>query len=960
MTRLAESDTLPAMLTRKMAQLALLSSSFQETIRGRFDDASDEETRLAKTLATHPYFQDAVIVIDGFWDFTSPQEQLISRFFRQAKEVMISFVVQRGETALFSLPLRSARRLLRLAGEADCRVKNVVLEEPAEHTPLSFLKNHLMHTGKVFDGAPDGITLTACKDAFDQADAIARDVVRLLQNGAQMRQIAILSRGAENDECLAMALEERGVSTFWEQKRALEKTPVAKTVLLGAAIALRDRREETVRAYLQSAVFACPEEERFLLEEYTAPWRISGEVLLSDKALEQNPEGYGALTARAEKMLEKINRAKTRVFAPLRRLSVGLSAGTNEEKIMALVAFLQEAGTEKLLLDWIESYKEAGDFEEAGALLRTWNTVLERLSALARTLGAQTSTNEHFLDLLRIAFSGALPGAVPPGQDRVFLGQVGFARPEGIRHVLLADLNAGVFPRADRTDTILTLSEREALAYLGYTIDASSTSGDRETFLFYLTCALAKDSLSLYYRGAENGSADNSAMSLFARRVLALFPALETRHSGDLALPQTASDAFSYYASLPVGDPCKEELASFYRDDPDWTQKALTLQSGRAFLQKTPFLQEEKPYRGRDVNMTYSRMNTYLSCPYSYFARYRLDLKESGRAQFASNLVGSFVHRVMELVLAHFAAAHLSPGEVDDKELAEVNRDACRTALKDIVGIADESATFLARQMEKNTLAILKNLKAEFSVSGFAPVFFEKDLTDLGDGYRLELEDGTHLVLYGSIDRVDLYQAKDGTSYVRVVDYKTGGHEFSLDGVGNGTDLQLLIYLFALWDGGFLWEGEKLSLAPAGILYLNGMADTPLCETKEEYLRESKKDYPPLERRGLLVNEPFLLAAQDPQASGEFLPEKKLVLLSREKLEHLKKAVEKNFLAIARRLKDGDIEPLPLRDPSGRTDACKYCPYHALCRNHPKHFRPWKTDAAKALLEPEPAKEETL
>ena len=214
--------------------------------------------------------------------------------------------------------------------------------------------------------------------------------------------------------------------------------------------------------------------------------------------------------------------------------------------------------------------------------------------------------------------------------------------------------------------------------------------------------------------------------------------------------------------------------------------------------------------------------------------------------------------------------------------------------------------------------------------------------------------------MYGSIDRVDLYRAKDGTHYVRVIDYKTGGHEFSLDGVCNGSDLQLLIYLFALWDGGFLWENETVSLAPAGMLYLNGMADAPLCETKEEFSRAAAKDYPALERRGLLVNDPLLLASQDPEGNGEFLPEKKLVLLSREKLELLKKAVEKNFVAIARRLKDGCIEPYPLRDPAGRTDACQYCPYHALCRRDPACFRPWKTGAANDLFKHGSDQEERL
>ena len=698
--KLAASDTVAPALRRKLEQVALLLSSFQAAIDGRFDDADSEEARLAKTLARHPYFQDAVVIVDGFWDLTAPQEALLFRFLQQAKEVFVSFAARRGDHALFSLPLRCARHVLRLAKEAQCPVQNVVLEEKEDPSAPAFLKNHLLHVEKAWEGVPEGVELVACGDCFDQANAVARDVMRLLQKGAKMREIAVLSRTPENEECTAIALEERGIRCFWERRAPLEKCPAAKTVLLGAAIALRDRREETVRAYLQSAVFSCPEEERFLLEEYAATWQIGGNVWLSEDAFTQNPEGYGPLTARAAQTLDKVNRAKHTVFLPLRRLATGLAAGTNEEKIMALIAFLRDAGTEEIVFREIDARKNEGDFEEAGALLRSWNTVLERLSALARTLGEETSDDAHFLDLLRVALSGSLPGAIPPGQDRVFLGQVGFARPEDVRHVILTDLNAGVFPRADRTDGLFLLSEREALTDMGYRLETGEAAGDRETFLFYLTCALAKDSLTFYYCTDDKSGAGAAGLSLFGKRVLSLFPALSPRLSDADAAPQTKADAFSYFASLDPADPCAAELFAFYRQDPVWTQKALSLQAGRAFMKNTPYLKEEKPYRGRDVNMTYSRMNTYLACPFSYFARYRLDLKESGKARFASNLVGSFVHRVMELVLAHFAAEKRSPGEVDDKELAQVNHDACRTALADVVGKADESAAFLAWQSE--------------------------------------------------------------------------------------------------------------------------------------------------------------------------------------------------------------------------------------------------------------------
>lgn len=81
--------------------------------------------------------------------------------------------------------------------------------------------------------------------------------------------------------------------------------------------------------------------------------------------------------------------------------------------------------------------------------------------------------------------------------------------------------------------------------------------------------------------------------------------------------------------------------------------------------------------------------------------------------------------------------------------------------------------------------------------------------------------DGDRVQVVGKVDRVDTMQ-RDGVTYLRVVDYKTGGKEFSLDDVWCGLNLQMLLYLFSLCaDGG----GPFAGAVPAGVLYL--AADPP-------------------------------------------------------------------------------------------------------------------------------------
>ena len=60
----------------------------------------------------------------------------------------------------------------------------------------------------------------------------------------------------------------------------------------------------------------------------------------------------------------------------------------------------------------------------------------------------------------------------------------------------------------------------------------------------------------------------------------------------------------------------------------------------------------------------------------------------------------------------------------------------------------------------------------------------------------VELPDGSTVWLEGRIDRIDILDDGD-TSYVKVIDYKTGRQNLRLDEVYYGLSMQLILYLQA-------------------------------------------------------------------------------------------------------------------------------------------------------------------
>lgn len=113
--------------------------------------------------------------------------------------------------------------------------------------------------------------------------------------------------------------------------------------------------------------------------------------------------------------------------------------------------------------------------------------------------------------------------------------------------------------------------------------------------------------------------------------------------------------------------------------------------------------------------------------------------------------------------------------------------------------------------------AVVRELWEEMAQSQFQPAGFEVRFGPGGVMPPVEIPGGAMPAqLRGFVDRLDLYE-REGQTYVRVVDYKTGRKDFDYCDVLNGLGLQMLLYLFALEDSGRAYLG--VSPEAAGVLY---------------------------------------------------------------------------------------------------------------------------------------------
>ena len=203
---------------------------------------------------------------------------------------------------------------------------------------------------------------------------------------------------------------------------------------------------------------------------------------------------------------------------------------------------------------------------------------------------------------------------------------------------------------------------------------------------------------------------------------------------------------------------------------------------------------------------------------------------------------------------------------------------------------------------------------------------------------NISLSDDEAMHLSGRIDRMDTCE-EENKLYVKVIDYKSGNRSFDLAAVYDGLQLQLVVYLDAAMEM-LQRENPDKEVIPAGILYYH--IDDPLIEKKGEMTPEeiNQKIVAELCTKGLVNSDEHIIHMMDADferssdvipvsrtAGGEFT--KAASVASSEQFKRISDYVNHKIATMGREILTGEIAASPYGD--GKSSACTYCQYHAVC-----------------------------
>lgn len=941
----------------KLQELSLIYGAYEALLGQTAMDPGDRQ-QLAANYLDADFFAGRAVYIDEFDTFNAPKRALLAAMLPVA-DVTVCLCCdglqdREGGMGLFSGAKAVANSLHRMAADAGVAVHTETLADDRRHgdapvlTELNLLLADPTYTPQcTVDTAHPAIVCHAAASRQAEAKAVAAEIAARARAGVPYNRMAVICRdAAQYLGPLRYEFRLQNIPLFCDEATTPENTAPARAVHAALELARGGISSRTVLRLLKTGLVNLPERQQTALENYAYTWSMKAADWRAP--FTRSAAGY-ADVERAEDVRTREDAEAARAFLVERiqkflpRTKDAGSAALTKQ----IYLFLQSLGAEDALNALAETLRDQGRLPEADEVLREWNVVMGLLNELAQLLGEEVLPPADYAELFTLLLRTTDMGHIPQSLDSVILTTAGRMRLPETDAVFVVGLTEGEFPKTPGDQGLLTHADRDAMIAQGAELpDCFENKVLREGICFYKALTAARSFLWLSWPGAAHAEDDSPASAALApvRSLLQVpFAAPTTAELG--STPAAALDILGVVSQQPGREGEGEALRAAL-DAEEGTQLAApgyaavrrAQKAEPAAVQDTETLEK---LLGPSLRVSPTRFEKYQTCPFGYFMQFVLRAAPRQKAELAPNISGTLTHWVLENALRRQGAAFK---DLTEEELRALVDSLVEEYTKENLPGITVRMQYLIERIRRNLVGLLGFIQRDLRQSGFQPVAFELRIDDRPgddpDAPRIdpvELEDGAgHTVrIVGTVDRVDAMPLGERT-YLRVVDYKTGGKDFQLKEVYCGLDCQMLLYLFTLERNA---QAQFPGATAAGVEYLLADPAPESVPRSEAGAGEdaSESSYP---LNGLLLDDESIYRAMDTRGTGEFVPlnfsartgkvtNGKSRLADEKKLARIRDHLDGLLKQMANNLYAGKIDAQPLC--SGGRSPCAYCDFRIAC-----------------------------
>ena len=905
--------------------------------------------------------KDSILIFDGFTGFTPIQLLCIEVLMERAGELYFSlefsgkniselgsgkkreslfYLTEEAIKELYSrgeklgveiLPPLSLNEIDSRTGEK--RVEGALLPRFEQIPALQTLVEGFLQEGKAYPSLPNGISVIEAANISKEVEEACSHIRYLVEErGYRYQDIGVVLPDVElYRDAFFQQGRKFAIPLFLEEDIKLFDSPFSKVLRSALEVMEKGLLYDSFFRYLRAFPYRGMEEED----------RIDA---LENEARAKGLKGKSAFISlfQEESLLEA-----EALFSLLEEKEGSHSL---KERIESLESFTEKLMERFKLEEEATFLKEEGMDSISQSLERSVSQIQLLLSKMKDGLGEIPVNKKEFSAFFDMALSLEKLRQIPATNDQVLVGDLTRSRFHNPKAFLFLGLNAGLIPLPPKKKSLFTEEEKSFLRQEHCTL---SPLAWEESYIqeFYLYHAFLSPKEELYLSYPLRIPKGRGGISPILQEALRLFPKLKIRKlEREIQEMQNFSQAKdSLSKELPKL--CKKEalfrseeevlpyfqLESFqllhslwqkeeYKKDLEKLLEAIFWENRHLPLSK----ELSKGLYGEKIKGSVSRLDGLNRCAFSHFLRYGLHLQERKEAEIQAFDLGKLYHKLVESFFKK-VKEEKAKGEALSEHFQEYLNHAIAESEKD-----PEFAPFLEggrnqyflHKFKENAKTILWALERQLSGGDFQVEALERDFNYESDT----------LSFRGRVDRVDSYLDEEKNYYLKVLDYKSGNTDFSLDLLRAGLQIQLPLYL------SILLEEEKkrhpdYKLHPAGLFYFT--MDNPSLsfkgQSEEDIFQEKLKASRP---KGLINGDKDIIFRMDRDLKGDslLLPvkekngsiEEKGSVAKEEKILAMLSYVRERVEEDCKRILEGEKVISPIRESMDKT-ACSYCPYHSIC-----------------------------
>lgn len=968
-------------LVRKLTDMKYIYKSFGEYLQEHYITSEEILTVLSNVAEESTILRDSVVCLDGFTGFTPTQYQFIEKLLQTAKNVYVSITMDGRESTvklgtkhgLFYMSQQTICKLRRMAQDNHIEMAQDIWTDTADGERAKKQSDRLLsHTR--FTQAPgiarlekslfryplqsfpepiEDISIHVLEQPEKEVRFLAQEIRHLLlEKKCRYRDIAVVAGDLEVYGTLARDIFATcDIPCFIDQKKSVLEHPFIELLRTVCDIFLSNFKTEKVMLFTKNPFSQATEEQANLLDNFLRATGIHGykrwcEAWQVDKVF------YGLEKEKLAKLRMTIDTIRQETCDQLGELyeQIGRKHHTVREYAEALCKWMEEQQFYYKLFHLAEHFRQTNEPSLAREYEQIYDIVLSVMDRLVELLGNEVMPLKEFKEILDTGFDEARIGLIPPGVDQVVVGDLNRTRLAHIKYLFFVGMNDCNLPKAGSRGGVISDSERLFLSEQEFEL-APTVRDVVYTEQFYLYLSLTKPSRHLYLTFCETGNdgkAQNPAYII--DKLQKIFPQLtiqiEENRKDNRHLLGTDSgidylikglrnqnyietgwqEIFSFHLRHEGKRQFVEDLidASFYREE----QTNLSRQAVRGLYKEI-------------LTGSTSQFERYAACAFSYYLQYGLHLQERPEHQVEYFDIGNIVHQALERYTRKLIEEGKGWEDIEENEQhrrAEECIEETAALYKNGLLYNSERDSRLIFRLQRILNRTIWAITRQMQMGKFRTVDSE---------FTFEMKNEL-LRLIGRIDRVDSLEEGD-TSYVKVVDYKTGQKTISLSDLYYGLQMQLMVYLKACVEDRTKNTGKNV--IPAGVLYYH--IDDPMLEGKDHKENLEQKLLSNLRMDGLVNEDDPVLPSLDssfetgngglatdtasyiiPAATdkkGQLKKTSKAV--TTEDFERLMSFTGNKLGELRKEIMSGNISVNPYikNDASGES-ACQYCPYHSICR----------------------------